>query len=161
MWVCSKKKNGSASSFQVNTLKHGVLVTSSWRATAPSLVTKRSLRFLVTTASHRSTTSLSQVSFPSGCRIFVNARLNSWVRVCPQFFSFFLVFFSAHVLFMARRMSADEDRATQTQHICHPLPAVDLRYRAHFPRRQQRGEVRHPFKSRLSHLRSLLDNTSN
>lgn len=39
------------------------------------------------------------------------------------------------------RMSADEDRATQAQYVCHPMPAVDLGYWTNFPRRQQWGKV--------------------
>lgn len=42
---------------------------------------------------------------------------------------------------LSRRVSADEDGATPAQHVCHPLPSVDLRHRAHLPRRQQWGEV--------------------
>lgn len=40
------------------------------------------------------------------------------------------------------RVSVDEDGASQAQHVRHPLPPVDLGYRAHFSRGQQRGKVK-------------------
>lgn len=88
----------------------------------------------MTTASHHLTTSLSQVSFPSGWHISISTKLNS---ECVYALSSSVL---ADVS-MPFRMPADEDRATQAQHICHSLPAVDFRNRAHLPRRQQRGEV--------------------
>lgn len=108
---------------------------------APSSATKRSLRCPVTTASHHSTTSLSQVSFPFWMAHFNKCQIKVW-----EVFLFFVVsaLGSSELadLSMPCRMPADEDRAPQAQHICHSLPAMDLRYRAHLPRRQQRGEVK-------------------
>lgn len=103
---------------------------------APLSGTRRSLKCLVTTANHLSTTSLSQVSSSFSVVSFTQSQIRLVVMFCS------LVLQSKLTCVCALcRMSADEDRATQAQYVCHPMPAVDLGYWTNFPRRQQWGKV--------------------